>query len=314
MDELSEPIVSPDWLRRQMRECAETSPVCIVDASWRLPGSTEKPARVAHAQRRLPGAVFFDLDGVSDRSSPLPHMAPSRDTFDAEMARIGVGKHEHIIVYDDSGLFSAARVWWMFRMMGYRRVSVLDGGLPAWIAQGGETETGAIIEPVLDTETAERTQNAASTENSCKVDGFAAATATEVRAALLNPAARVLDARPADRFTGKAPEPRPGLHRGAMPGAVNLPFSTVLGDDGRLLPDDQLRQIFADAGVRPDTAVIATCGSGVSAAILILAMAKLGYSRHALYDGSWAEWGAKTNDPSLFPVVVRSTRVDGRQD
>ncbi len=314
MDELSEPIVSPDWLRRQMQDSADKMPLRIVDGSWRLPVSCEKPPRVAHAERRLPGAVYFDLDAISDRSSTLPHMAPSPEIFGAEMARLGIGEGDRIIIYDDTGLFSAARVWWTFRMMGYRRASVLDGGLPAWIAQGGATEAGAASEPAAKTLVAETAKNAASHENVRHVDRFSAVTAREVRAALVNPAARVLDARPADRFIGKAPEPRPGLRRGAMPGAVNLPFSTVLDEGGRLMPDSRLRQIFADAGVGPDTPVIATCGSGVSAAILILALAKLGYSRHALYDGSWAEWGLETNDPSLFPVVARSACADGRQD
>lgn len=307
MDELIEPVVQADWLRAHMRENILTASLKIVDASWRLPGSDHISAYEAFRQRRIPGAMFFDLDEVRDASSPLPHMAPTPEIFEAEMERLGIDRGDRIIVYDDAGLFSAARVWWTFQRMGHPRVSVLDGGLPAWIAIGGHLETGA-----------PRKQEAlrkhdAPPRPSRPGDLFAIAFSDDVRAALENRTARVIDARPAARFAGLAPEPRPGLRRGSMPGAVNLPFSALLDPVGRLVPDERLREILAGAGILPHTPVIATCGSGVTAAIIILALAKLGYSNHALYDGAWAEWGSELNDPALFPVV-RSKPADGRQD
>lgn len=251
----------------------------IIDASWWLDG---RDARTDFEAGRLPGAVFFDLETISDPASPYPHMLPTPEAFAAAVGALGVSENDDIVVYDAQGLFSAARVWWMLRIMGAKKVRVLDGGLPKWRAEKRPMAHGAIAvghssifhpdfakEAVVDVE--------------------------EVRHAL-GGEVQVLDARGAPRFRGEAAEPRAGLRAGHMPGAINLPFGQLLNADGTLKRGAALEAAFRDAGVDLDRPVITTCGSGVTAAILTLGLEQLGRPSR-LYDGSWAEWGSRADVP-----------------
>lgn len=225
----------------------------------------------------VPGAVFFDLEAISDRDDPLPHMMPSADQFGEQAGRLGVSETDRIVVYDTFGLFTAARAWWMFRSMGCDRVQVLDGGLPAWKRTGGSLETGPASPRPAVFKADPRPDMIADVER--------------VRAALAA-GEPVLDARAAARFAGTAPEPRPGLRAGHMPGAVNLPFAELLTSEGLMREREALEAAFAARGLGPDDRPIASCGSGVTAAVPLLALALLG-REGVLYDGSWAEWGGR---------------------
>lgn len=250
----------------------------IVDASWHLDG---RDARADFQQAHIPGAVFFDLDAVSDRDSPLPHMMPTPTAFAEAVGALGVAADDLIVIYDTAGLFSAARVWWMFRTMGARDVRVLDGGLPLWRSRGFALEQGdAAAQPAAFD----------AIEAPSAVAGL-----NDVRDALKGDA-QVIDARSAGRFAGKAAEPRPGVRSGNMPGALNLPFGQLLDSDSKMKRGDALAQAFVDAGVDLDRPAITTCGSGVTAAVLTLGLAELGRPSR-LYDGSWSEWGGRMDTP-----------------
>lgn len=251
----------------------------VLDASWHLDGT---PALPIFEAGHIPGAAFFDIEAISDRDDPLPHMMPSPEQFARQVGALGVSETDRIFVYDTHGLMTAARAWWMFRAMGCDRVQVLDGGLPAWVRLGGALEkTGpATPDPAV-----------------FRADPRPAAIADidAVRQAL-KAGRPVLDARSAARFDGAAPEPRAGLRSGHMPGAANLPYAELLTSEGLMRRNDELAAAFAARGLTAGDAPIASCGSGVTAAVLLLGLAVLGRDG-VLYDGSWTEWGGRADTP-----------------
>ena len=265
-------LVSTGWLAQHLRD----PDLRILDASWYLPAAG-RDARAEYTAAHIPGARFFDIDEITDNRSTLPHMAPPPEKFIARMRAMGVGDGHQVVVYDGSGLFSAARVWWTFRLMGKTDVAVLDGGLPKWRAEGREVE---------DTPPVIRDRHmTVSRQNHLVKD------VTQVAHAAKLAEAAIIDARSAARFAGDALEPRAGLRAGHIPGARNVPYTTMLNGDGTLKSVAELRTVFAAAGVDLTKPAITTCGSGVTAAILSLALERIGHRNHALYDGSWAEWG-----------------------
>jgi thiosulfate/3-mercaptopyruvate sulfurtransferase len=257
----------------------------ILDASWHMPAEA-RDARAEFAAVHMPGARFFDLDQISDHASSLPHMLPSPSEFARAVRRLGVSNDSRVVVYDSAGLFSAPRVWWSFRAMGHPRVHVLDGGLPAWTSAGRPLESGWPEAPHGDFKAHPLPELVADLDY--------------VRRALESGAAQVVDARPAARFRGEAPEPRPGLRNGHMPGARSAPYASLLSADGVLLPPQKLKAAFEGAGIDLERPIITTCGSGVTAALLALALARLGRWDASVYDGSWAEWAARS-DTSVAP-------------
>lgn len=285
------PLVSTQWLDDRLQD----DDLRVIDASWRLPGGGN--AHEHYLKRHVPGAVFFDIDAVAGRETDLPHMLPSPAAFEKAVSALGVSNADRVVIYDDDGLFSAPRVWWTFRAMGHDYVYVLDGGLPKWRAEG-RAVTAARSNP-------DRTRYEAAPVNG------ACAAHIDIRNAILSGETAVADARPAARFRGEAPEPRAGMRSGAMPGAVNIPFQTLLSKQGAFLEPDLLRARFTAAGLDLNKPIITTCGSGVTAAVLSLALNVIGHRRHTLYDGSWAEWGDRKNDAAEFPVITE--REGGQQ-
>ena len=248
----------------------------LLDASWFLPAEG-RSGREEFAAERIPGAVFFDIDAVSDTSVDLPHMLPAPGAFAEAASALGLSPDLDVVVYDSFGIRSSARVWWTLKVMGFERVQVLDGGLRAWKASGLPLETGAPRPP-------------SPVPTRVRFDRTRLRDREDVAAALASGAAQIVDARGAPRFRGEAPEPRPGLRSGHMPGARNLPFDRLLTPEGRLKPPVALAEAFREAGVDLARPIVATCGSGVTASVLALALEVLG-APAAVYDGSWAEWG-----------------------
>ncbi len=272
-------LVSTEWLADHL----SAPDVRVVDASWYLP-AMERDAKSEFAAQHIPGAVFFDIDEIADTEDPLPHMLPSPEKFSSRMRGLGLGDGARIVVYDGFGLLSAPRVWWMFRFFGHDDVAVLNGGLPKWLAEN---------RPVASKPSRVQEQHFTS-----RMNGFILRNFTQMNANLTSRREQVLDARPAGRFAGTADEPRAGLKSGHIPGSLSLPFDEIVDPkDKTVLPAKALRAKLEKAGIDLAKPVVTTCGSGVTAAGLALALHLIGHRDVAVYDGSWSEWGAATDAP-----------------
>jgi thiosulfate/3-mercaptopyruvate sulfurtransferase len=265
-------LVSTDWLAQHIKD----PDLRIIDASWHMP-ATERDAKAEYDRAHIPGARFFDIDEISDHRSDLPHMAPPVEKFISRMRAMGIGDGHQVVVYDSTGLFSAARVWWTFRLMGKMDVAVLDGGLPKWQAEGREIED---MPPMV------RDRHITVQRQSGLVKDV-----TQVASASKLAETEIIDARSAARFKGEAAEPRPGLRSGHIPNSKNVPYGDLLNTNGTMKAAPALKSAFEAAGVDLSKPAITTCGSGVTAAILSLGLERIGHHNHALYDGSWSEWG-----------------------
>ena len=263
-------LISTEWLANHLND----PDICVLDCSWHLP-SAKRNANAEFDAAHIPGAAFFDLDAISDTQSKLPHMLPSAEKFGREVSKLGAANNKKIICYDSVGLFSAARAWWMFKAFGHLNVAVLDGGLVKWLAENRESKAGPAAQKPHANYWA-------------KLDEAFVNTIDE----MANTKAQIIDARSPARFRGEEPEPRAGVKPGHIPGAKNVHYASLLHSNGTLRHPNDLMAAFRKAKVNLDKAIITSCGSGVTAAILTLALTELGATDLKLYDGSWAEWGA----------------------
>lgn len=270
--------VAADWLAEHI----DDPEIQIIDARMAPPGQEERDLNAEYQAGHIPGAVFFDIEALSDHTSPLPHMMPRAEAFAVAMRELGVSSDKHLVVYDEGNLFSAPRAWWMLRTFGVEKVSIVAGGLEGWRRDGLPLEQGLPELPEGDFDG--------------RVDPLAIKRLTDVLLVSHEGSAQIVDARPAGRFNGQVAEPRPGLRSGHIPSALNVPW-TELVINGELKTTDELNEIFARQGVDFERPIIASCGSGVTAAVVVLALTTLGVNGVSLYDGSWSEWGARTDLP-----------------
>jgi thiosulfate/3-mercaptopyruvate sulfurtransferase len=279
MPDTNDPLVSTEWLAAHVNH----PDVKILDASFKLPGVLPLP-KDDYLNAHIPGAVFFDVDAVSDHANPLPHMFPSAEQFGRDVGALGIGNGDTVVIYDAGGWVAGPRAWWMFLSYGHDKVRVLDGGLRKWQAEGRPVERGAVTpKPATFKAT---------------FDARRVRTMQQMVANLASHAEQVIDARAADRFEGRAPEPRAGIRSGHIPGARNVPYNQLFdAATGTMKPLEDLRAAFASAGVKLDAPIVTSCGSGVSAGVLTLALYRLGVTDTALYDGSWSEWGQENGPP-----------------
>jgi thiosulfate/3-mercaptopyruvate sulfurtransferase len=271
-------LVSTDWLARELG----AADLRVLDASWYMPRE-QINARERFAAGHIPGAAFFDIDEIADPESTLPHMVPTQARFEKLLSALGVSNGDRVVFYDQRGIFSAARGWWMMGLFGHDRTAVLDGGLPKWQREGRALSGKAVVPKPGQFRAdfrAHRLRGAGDLLDNLK----------EQRET-------ILDARAADRFHARVPEPRPGMRAGHVPGAISLPFTELLNDDQTLKSPDQLRARFKELHIDQASAVVTMCGSGITAAVLSLALSVAGLPSGALYDGSWTEWGARADTP-----------------
>ncbi|XP_047315667.1 thiosulfate/3-mercaptopyruvate sulfurtransferase 2-like [Impatiens glandulifera] len=295
----SEPVVSVDWLHSNLRE----PDIKVLDASWYMPDEQRNPIQeyqVAH----IPGALFFDVDGISDQKSNLPHMLPSEEAFAAAVSALGIENKDGVVVYDGKGLFSAARVWWMFRVFGHNKVWVLDGGLPKWRSAGYDVESSAADDAILKASAASdaiekvyQGQSAGPFTFKTEFQPHLVWTLEQVKSNIEDKTHQQIDARSKARFDGAAPEPRKGIRSGHVPGSKCIPFPQVLDASQTLLGPDELKKRFEQEGINVEKAVVTSCGTGVTACVLALGLHRLGNSDVAVYDGSWTEWGGDQDTP-----------------
>jgi len=275
----NDPLVSTQWLREHLGDPA----VRVVDAAYRMPAMRPPTASEEYAARHIPGAVFFDVDQIADRSSPLPHMLPQADQFARDAGSLGIGNDNLVVIYDRGDYMGAPRAWWMFGVFGHDRVKVLDGGLKKWLAEGGAVESAAVT-PVPKAYQA-------------RFDGHRVRDLEDLRKNSESGSEQVIDARSRERYEGTAPEPWPGRRSGRIPGSLNVPFTDVIDPaTGEMRSANELRTIFSAAHADLARPIVTSCGSGVTAGVLSLALARLGVDS-ALYDGSWAEWGLPDGPP-----------------
>lgn len=278
MTTTTDPLVSTEWLAAHLGD----ADVRVVDATFKMPGVLPLP-KDDHLAAHIPGAVFFDVDAVSDHSNPLPHMFPSAGQFGRDVGALGIGNDDTVVVYDAGGWVAGPRAWWMFLSFG-KRVRVLNGGLKKWVAEGRKVESGQ-VRPKPATFKA-------------TFDARRVRSQQQLVANLTGRAEQVIDARANERYQGKVAEPRPGLRSGHIPGSLSLPYNNLFNAaTGEMKPLDELRAAFLGAGVKLDAPIVTSCGSGVSAAVLTLALYRLGVENPALYDGSWTEWGGADGPP-----------------
>jgi thiosulfate/3-mercaptopyruvate sulfurtransferase len=275
---MQQALVSTEWLAQRL----DAPDVRVVDATWYLP-TVQRDPRAEYDERHIPGAVYFDIDDVCDEASAYPHMIPSAAKFSARVRKLGLGDGVRIVVYDSNRFIASARVWWMFRLFGHEDVAVLDGGLTKWLAEGRPVDDM----PVRPTE-----RHFTARQNTLLLRDV-----EQMRSTVTTRREQIVDARSPGRFRGAEPEPRAGLRSGHIPGSCNLPYNLLIGEDATLKSPDELRRAFAEAGVDLSKPITTTCGSGVSAAVLTLALYELGRHDTAVYDGSWSEWGARTDTP-----------------
>ena len=271
-------LVTTDWLAAHLGD----RDLRIVDGSWHMPQLKRDP-RAEFVAAHIPGAVFFDIDGIADHTTSLPHMLPRAEEFAAAVGALGIGAGDRVVIYDSRGVVSAARVWWTFRAFGHDNVAALDGGLPKWRAEGRPVQTGEA------TPTPRRFTATLRPELVRHVNA--------IRENLGTRSEQVVDARSRGRFRGTEPEPRAGLRGGHIPGSLNLPYDELYRPDGTFVPVDELRRRFESAGIDPGKPVVASCGSGITASVLALGLHLIGSQRVAVYDGSWTEWGGRDDTP-----------------